>query len=136
MKRSQDSFSYHKALEGLKDDKEKFRPTEDDIHEWFDILNHTLFGDKLHPFVSISIGKPRHAYALFRWFPGERDKGASLTVTQVFKSKKMFVEILAHEMVHLFQYQFKEPLGHGPSFWVWRDNFYLQGLTLLKEYHR
>lgn len=132
MKRSQDSYKYHKMLRSLKNEEGKFRPTVDDMHMWFDILNQSIFGNKLNPFNEMSIGKPRKAHALFLYHPGEKEKGNHLKMCMVFESKKLFVEILAHEMVHLFQHQYDEPLGHGPSFWVWRDNFKLKGLTLHK----
>lgn len=132
MKRSQVSYKYRKMLKSLEYDEGKFRPTVDDMQLWFNVLNKTIFGNKLKPFDKMSISKPRKAHALFLYYPGEKEKGNELKMSMVFESKKLFVEILAHEMVHLFQYQYNEPLGHGPSFWVWRDNFKLKGLTLHK----
>jgi predicted SprT family Zn-dependent metalloprotease len=69
---------------------------------------------------------------MFHYFTRKDNKPTKLSMDKIFYNEKVFVEILAHEMIHLFQYQFHEPLGHGPSFWLWRDNFKLKGLTLYK----
>ena len=57
-------------------------------------------------------------------------------MSKVYKCEKLFVEVLAHEMIHHFQNLNDEPLGHGPTFWAWRDNFKLRGLTLDRSYKR
>jgi hypothetical protein len=132
MKRSQTYYNYHKLVKSLKNEKGKYRPTMDELNLWFDILNATIFGNKLKPFDKLHIGRPHNAHALFLYWPGEKEKGNQLKMNKVYDNKKLFVEILAHEMIHLFQFQYDEPLGHGPSFWVWRDNFNLKGLTLHK----
>ena len=51
-----------------------------------------------------------------------------------YKSKQIFVEVLAHEMVHHYQYIYNEEVGHGSSFLKWRDKFNKKGLNLVKVY--
>ena len=133
MKRSQTYYNNRRRIRELRYDKIKFRPSVSDIEEWFIILNQQIFDDKLKIFTEIHIGKPKQVYALFYYWPSKNDseKENRLHITQVFTSKRFFVEILGHEMIHLFQYQYNEPIGHGASFKVWYDNFNLKGLNLV-----
>lgn len=130
MKRSQTYYSNRRKLKELQYEKTKFRPTVSDIEEWFVILNQQIFGGKLPPFDAIRIGRPKRVHALFQYNKAEKTK--KLVMTQVFACKRLFVEILAHEMIHLFQFRYDEPIGHGVSFWIWRDIFNLKGLNLHK----
>jgi hypothetical protein len=133
MKRSKDYYQNRKMLKELQYDKIRFKPKIEDIETWFVILNEQLFGNKLEPFHKIAIKRHKDAHAYFNFWTGkDKDKPPELSMDKIFMNKKMFVEVLAHEMIHLFQHQFKEPLGHGPSFWVWRDNFSFKGLKLYK----
>lgn len=133
MKLSRSYFPNRRLLKGLKDDSTRFKPTISDIERWFDILNQQIFGGKLPQFDSIRIARPKGVHALFQcWEDKDGKTKTKLIMTQVFRNEKTFVEILAHEMIHLFQHKFKEPLGHGPSFWIWRDIFSLKGINLHK----
>ena len=137
MKHSQTYYHNCKLLTELKEDG-KFRPTVEDIQKWFDILNEQIFGNKLVPFHDIKIKKLNRTHAFFHYWTQAEDKDKNiakdtlLEMHCVFKSEKFFVEILAHEMIHHFQYSYDEPLGHGPTFMAWRDNLKLKGLTLYK----
>lgn len=137
MKRSPDYYHNRKLLRELKYDDTKFRPKQEDIETWFIILNEQIFGNKLKPFNKIRVKRLHRTHAFFNyWSKADLKQGkpneVSLEMHCVFDSKKLFVEILAHEMIHHFQHSYNEPLGHGPSFTVWRDNFKLKGLTLYK----
>ena len=136
MKRSPTYYQNRKILRELKDDC-KFRPTVQDIEKWFDILNEQIFGNKLKPFNEIRVKRLHRTHAFFNyWTKAELREGkpneTSLEMHVVFDSEKFFVEILAHEMIHQFQHYYNEPLGHGPTFLAWSDNFKLKGLTLYK----
>lgn len=132
MKRSPDYYHNRKSLKQLSYDTPKFKPNHDDVVKWFNILNEQLFGNKLQPFGKIRFKRCKDFYALFHYWPRKENKPTELEIDRIFVNQKFFVEILAHEMIHLFQYQYNEPLGHGPSFFVWSDNFYLKGLKLQK----
>ena len=132
MKRSPDYYRNRKLIKELKDDGVKFRPKIEDVEEWFDILNEQIFGNKLSPLTEIRVCKLKGYHGLFLYWNKSEEQDPELEMHKVYESKKMFVEILAHEMVHHFQYTHDEPLGHGPSFMAWRDNFKLKGLNLYK----
>ena len=116
MKRSKDYYRNRRLLKELVVEKRKFKPTIEDIETWFVILNEHLFGNKLENFDEIELKRHKHVHALFHYGKRKENKPTRLTMNRIFENKKLFVEILAHEMIHLFQYQYNEPLGHGPSF--------------------
>lgn len=132
MKQSQAFYQNRKLIKDLKNDNVKFKPKVEDVEFWFEVLNEQLFGNKLQMFGSVKISRKKHFHALFHYSPRKENKPTSLWMNNSFDSKKLWVEILAHEMIHLFQYTYNEPLGHGPSFWAWRDNFNFKGLELHK----
>lgn len=135
MKRSPDYYLNRRKLKGLEYNKKKYRPTVDVCWEWFNILNEQLFGGKLESVERIFISNHKNygdVYALYYYNHKIRGEPSKISVCKTFDDEKTFVEILAHEMIHHFQYSYDEPVGHGPSFLVWRDNFKLKGLNLYR----
>jgi len=114
-----------------KDDSE-YTVTYRDCYKWFDILNACVFGNKLPRFGKIRIGRQRGHNALFCYLPDTKEN--SLLIHHYFPSKKVFVDVLAHEMIHLFQLIYGEPMGHGKAFHMWNDNFNYYNLSLAKVY--
>lgn len=53
-----------------------------------------------------------------------------IVLTPRFESRKHFIEVLAHEMVHQYQAEFQNRMDHGPTFWAWRDKFARFGIRL------
>ena len=116
------------------DDGKSFKPTNEDCREWFNLLNKEIFGNKL-PEIELKVKRLKGEHANFCYWnkcDGMPRDEIAINFNTKFASEKLFVEILAHEMIHLFQYCYDEPLGHGPSFWAWRDNLNIKGLTLHK----
>lgn len=132
MKRSKDYYHNRRLIKQLTYDTPEYRPKVKDVRKWFNIMNEQLFGNKLEPFKKINIMYLDDYHALFHYWTKKQNRPPELDLHESFANEKIFVEILTHEMIHLFQYQFKEPLGHGPSFWVWEDNLKLKGLKLHK----
>ena len=138
MKHCQDYFQNRRKLQKeLKHDRIEFKPTLKDIKEWIFILNQQFFDFKLPPFNRITIDDQKELnghHAFFYYWPrnSKNYPETELSMNEVFADKKTFVEILAHEMVHHFQHMHGEPLGHGPTFMAWQDNFALKGLRLKK----
>lgn len=133
MKHSTTSFRQkHKRLRELGTSDKSFNVKQKHVRRWFDILNSTIFGGKLPYFDKVTIKHIEDAHAHFYYYASDRTKETELCITRNFDNKKQFVEILCHEMIHLFQYLYDEPMGHGPSFWIWQDNLNLKGLTLHK----
>ena len=113
----------------------EYETTIEDCREWFNVLNRELFDNSLPPVDEIDIRWRRGAHAWYDYddaLPGQGT--AKLLMNKRYKSKKFFVEVLAHEMVHHYQYIYNEELGHGSSFFKWRDKFNKKGLNLVRAY--
>jgi hypothetical protein len=135
MKRSPDYYQNKRKLKTLEYSKVKYKPTVEVAWEWFHILNEQIFGGMLEPVDKIFLSNHKmygDVYALYYYNHKKRNQPSSISVCKTFASEKMFVEILAHEMIHHFQYTYDEPLGHGPTFLAWRENFKLKGLKLYR----
>lgn len=102
---------------------------------WFQILNNDLFKNKLPEFNEVFI--------LTEWkskidpskeIDGEcieHEKGkCDLYILNQYSTELHFVETLAHEMIHLYQSTFQQPLNHGKTFFKWTKKFSQYGLTL------
>lgn len=112
-----------------------YETTIEDCNEWFNILNRELFDKTLPPVDEIDIRWRRGAYAWYDYDEHKPGTGtARLLMNKRYKSKQFFVEVLAHEMVHHYQYIYNEEMGHGSSFLKWRDKFNKKGLSLSKAY--
>lgn len=63
------------------------------------------------------------------------DGNVKIAISSEFNSKREFLSVLAHEMVHQWQYQIAKAVDHhGKSFWRWRWRFKKHGLALLVSY--
>jgi hypothetical protein len=134
MRPSQDYYRNRRKLKRLTHDSIEYRPTVGDVTKWFNILNEQIFGSKLAPITKIRLIRHKGYHAFYYYYP-RKDPNfghTRMSFTKRFKSKKMFVEILAHEMIHHFQHLHNEPIGHGPSFTAWGDNFKTRGLKLYR----
>lgn len=101
------------------------------ITYWFRIINKLIFRGELKPFASIKIVNHRKAYG---YCFGDHDLFGEpfcwLSIRPKFSSLSMFLEILAHEMVHAYQFQDEGRITHGKTFLIWHDKFKKYGLNL------
>ena len=114
-----------------------YETTESDCRLWFNILNKELFDNKLSPVDDIDIRWRRGTYAFYECITDTQKQTylrTKLCMNKRYKSKKFFVEVLSHELIHHYQALYNEPLGHGPSFLMWREKFNGKGLNLVKVY--
>lgn len=131
---------YKSKLEKLKTtphNGERFKPTHDDVVKWFRILNREMFNSSLKtiPEIDIRIRRGNHAY--FCWTIDTKNPEyiyPKLCMNKHYDTKKNFVEVLAHEMIHLYQVMYNNPPGHGPNFHEWKETFNKKGLRLLEAY--
>jgi predicted SprT family Zn-dependent metalloprotease len=111
-----------------------YETTIEDCQEWFKVLNRELFENNLPQINEIDIRWRRGAYAYYDYDERRSNGTCKLLMSKRYKSKKFFIEILAHEMVHHYQYINNEGIGHGSSFLKWRDKFNKKGLNLARSY--
>lgn len=113
----------------------EYETTIEDCQRWFNILNRELFNESLPAVDEIDIRWRRGAHAWYDYDEARPGHGpCRLLMNKRYKSKQFFVEVLAHEMIHHYQYIYNEEMGHGSSFYKWRDKFNKKGLNLSKAY--
>jgi len=113
----------------------EYETTIEDCRIWFNVLNRELFNNSLPPLDEIDIRWRRGAHAWYDYDQAKPGYGSSrLLMNKRYKSKQFFVEVLAHEMVHHYQYIYNEDIGHGSSFFKWRGKFNKKGLNLVRAY--
>lgn len=113
----------------------EYETTIKDCIVWFNVLNQELFDNSLPIINEIDIRWRRGAHAWYDYDETRPGHGtAKLLMNKRYKSKQFFVEVLAHEMVHHYQYINNEDVGHGSSFLKWRDKFNKKGLNLVRAY--
>lgn len=113
----------------------EYETTVEDCHMWFNVLNRELFDNSLPRIDEVDIRWRRKAHAWYDYDANRPGEGtARLLMNKRYKSKQFFIEVLAHEMVHHYQYIYNEEMGHGSSFFKWRDKFNQKGLNLVRAY--
>jgi SprT-like family len=129
---------YKSKLQKVLDETEyTFETTFEDCVKWFRILNNEIFYKELPTLDEIDIRWRRSAHG---WYTGIYDtedptyRYTILHMNKRYQSKKLFVSVLGHEMVHHWQFVNGEQPHHGASFIEWTDTFNKKGLKLLRAY--
>ena len=115
----------------VEDNGKEYYTSYKGCRKWFDILNECVFGNKLPFFDKVFIDKQRKHNALFCY--DKETKENDLMLNTHYKNEKVFVLVMAHEMIHLFQLMYDEPLGHGVAFFIWKENLQIHKIILSKE---
>jgi len=113
----------------------KYTTTYKDIKKYFKMLNKTIFKNVLMPFNDIQLKdlKWQKCYGqviLWEW-KGKGTVQFHLQMLPKYRNKKEFVETLAHEMIHLYQMNYKGDTGnHNKLFYSFRPKLNNIGLDL------
>lgn len=124
-----------KKLKPLLSLKVKYITTYKDIKKYFKILNNGLFQSKLMPFNEIEIKKLKYQKCMGQVIMFEtKGKGTKLFKLEMdlsYDTKKDFLDTLAHEMVHLYQFtQINDTGAHNKHFYSFTTKLKYVGLTL------
>ena len=114
-------------------DNNTFETTLDDCKKWFNILNREIFSSKLPQVDEIDIRWRRGAYAYYVSQDDDEDptyKYCKLAMNKKYKSKKFFVEVLTHEMVHHWQFMNGLSVNHGEAFQMWNEKLKRKGIKI------
>jgi len=110
----------------------EFRPTLDRAQEVYELINRYVFDNGLNP-AKLHIKRTRGYWGMCH---GDQNAVGNfftkeIILTNRFPNLSSFVAIMAHEMVHQFQWdvlsnerqsQGLDPImSHGPSFFAWRE---------------
>jgi hypothetical protein len=111
-----------------------YETTEEDCRYWFNVINREIFDNQLTfpDEVDIRWRSGTHAYHWITWNKDSTVKSTKLCMSKKYKSKRFFIQVLAHEMIHHWQALTGAPIGHGPSFLQWEERFAKKGMVLYK----
>lgn len=107
---------------------EPFSPTPRQLSRAYTIINRCLFNERLKR-PKLQIKYMTDAYGMCY---GILDDGQAphhdpycqrIVLNIRFESKRQFIEVLAHEMVHQYQVEHLNKLDHGKTFWAWKPKF-------------
>ena len=102
------------------------------IDLWFRYINRAVFNNELPNFDKIIIKKwLKKAMGQVCAYPDRDPKRFELEMLRKYNTKKDFIETLAHEMIHLYQFTLKKDTGnHNSIFYSFRPRFKFIGLGL------
>jgi hypothetical protein len=110
----------------------KFCPTIADCREAFNNINRNVFNNELK--------MPSFRLIYTKAFWGECQGNESDTtqvkmkINKSFLSKRLFINTMAHEMVHQWEWLANENMTHGPQFFQWREQLANYNITLSRCY--
>ena len=112
----------------------EYESTVESCEFWFDILNKELFNEELPP-VPFEFRWLRKCWAYYEYFPRKPDMPEKIIMHKRYPSQKLFVECLAHEMVHHWQYVKLgwRKVDHGDEFLDWCKKAKQIGLRMGEE---
>jgi len=110
----------------------KFRPTIHDCREVWTNINRNVFNGEL------KMPSFRLIYTKAFWgeCQGVLDDPTSvkMKINKSFLSKRLFINTMAHEMVHQWEWLTNEDMTHGPQFFLWRNELEKFNITLSRAY--
>ena len=110
-----------------------YRTKYKDIELWFDIINNCIFNRKIKDFRYYHIQRMRDCCGCVIYEDKtHKEKWIDLYLLPKYKDFQTFVEVLAHEMVHAYQYWILKDssCNHNQEFYRWRNKFRSHGLKL------
>ena len=117
----------------------EYCPNYKDIRQWHSILNAAVFDGVVPKFSNIEIKGHRGQFAATVQDYRKRnpeERCCHLQINPSFPTFKIFLVILAHEMIHAWEWVVNGKMTHGKTFFQWREKLAEQGIPLTKEYHR
>ena len=112
--------------------RKSFRPTLDDVDYAYVIINRYVFENQLKkPKIILKAG--RKVWGTCQWLEEEQKSGSwcEIQINDKWFCMQWFMNVLAHEMIHLYQFALKKDTGnHNSTFYSFRPRFKFIGLGL------
>jgi hypothetical protein len=121
-----------KMVQSFDEHDAKFRPTIQDCREIWSNINRNVFNGELK--------MPSFRLVYTKAFWGEcqgvinDQTRVKMKINKSFLSKRLFINTMAHEMVHQWEWLNNENMTHGPQFFLWRDQLANYNITLSRCY--
>ena len=124
-----------KKLKPLLSSKQKYKTTYKDIKNFFKMLNLGIFNNKLIPFNDIEIKELKYQKCMGQVvmfeYKGKGTRVYKLEMDKQYDSKRDFLDTLAHEMIHLYQFtQVNDNGAHNKLFYSFKPKLKSVGLKL------
>ena len=116
-----------------------FEITESFALYWWHLLNDVIFDGYLTPPVAFEIKNFRDCGGWCKPHQWNRlnqphDRRVKIGLLREYWDRKTFLIVLAHEMVHQWEWLNYENMTHGPKFFQWRDTLKLYNIVLTRRY--
>ena len=109
--------------------RKKYYPNYAELEKWWRAINREIFNGELHtPLFEI-----RRRRMIFGECIGESLEDltkVTLSFDTWFYSRKHFIEVIIHEMVHQWEWQTHGTMGHGKLFYQWSPALAKYGMKL------
>ena len=121
-----------KMVQSFDEHDAKFRPTIADCREVFRNINRNVFNNELK--------MPSFRLVYTKAFWGECEgvlydqTKVKMKINKSFLSKRLFINTMAHEMVHQWEWLVNDNMTHGPQFFLWKDQLANYNITLSRCY--
>ena len=121
-----------KMVQSFDEHDAKFRPTISDCREIWHNINRNVFNGELK--------MPSFRLVYTKAFWGEcqgvleDQTRVKMKINKSFLSKRLFINTMAHEMVHQWEWLTNENMTHGPQFFLWKDQLANYNITLSRCY--
>lgn len=121
--------------------RKSFRINDEDVKYAYKIINRYVFDNELRK-PNVILGRTRLYWGMCIGHSFMQDSGSFCTIklTDKFYSVHWFLNTLAHEMAHQYQWDVITPerlaegrppiISHGPTFFMWKERMAYYGLTL------
>jgi hypothetical protein len=112
-----------------------YRPGPDDVLYAYNIINRHVFDNQLvRP--KIVVKQIKGAWGHCVWHNDYKDTWAHsvITLSDKWFCPQWFMNVLAHEMVHQWEWLNNDNMTHGPQFFLWRQELSKFGIHLGRAY--
>ena len=112
----------------------EFEVEQTDLDYWFNVINEEVF-DGVCPSPNLMLVKrQRGSWGYVKQAEFDGRLWTALFMSPKFPSLAAFIQILAHEMIHVWQFALGDTGSHNKHFYSWRDRFKEFGLDLRRNY--
>jgi len=96
------------------------------VRYWWGLLNIAVFYGKLKKPKILEIHRMRGCWGSAETASTKRErkngiKHVHIQMNETFVTRRMFLDILVHEMVHAWEHQYHTVMGHGKRFFAWKN---------------
>jgi len=112
----------------------RYRVTNDAVKYWFNIFNEEIFNNELPKFNTIQIRPFVKNWAMCIEDTDTPVTKYKLSINIEFPSFQLFLNVLSHEMVHLYQFVNGDEATHNRMFYSWVRRLKANGLDLKESY--